>query len=337
MKDVSSFKDLPHYPVMLKQVLTACEPEKGGLFIDCTFGAGGYSNAILSFPKTKVIALDRDFHTEKYAINTKKKFKNRFKFHNLKFSDLHKVINKKNKADSIIFDLGLSSLQISNLKRGFSFNSKEKLDMRMGLNSIGAQEVLNNLDLEKLSKIFRLFGEEKEAYKIAFNIIKQRNKKIINSVPELVSIIRNSKKRNFKKKINISTQTFQALRIFVNKEITELIEGLINASKVLSQGGKIIVLTFHSIEDRIVKFFFSNFSENKSRGSRYFPDSNNKKILFRSYKNKVIRPDSKEIEKNNPSRSAKLRFVTRNQDIYFYPSELKKKFSHYLELESKNV
>ena len=105
----------------------------------------------------------------------------------------------------------------------------------------------------------------------------------------------------------------------------------------MSQGGKIIVLTFHSIEDRIVKFFFSNFSENKSRGSRYFPDSNNKKVLFRSYKNKVIRPDPKEIEKNNPSRSAKLRFVTRNQDIYFYPSELKKKFSHYLELESKNV
>ncbi len=337
MKDVSSFKDLPHYPVMLKQVLTACEPEKGGLFIDCTFGAGGYSNAILSFPKTKVIALDRDFHTEKYAINTKKKFKNRFKFHNLKFSDLHKVINKKNKADSIIFDLGLSSLQISNLKRGFSFNSKEKLDMRMGLNSIGAQEVLNNLDLEKLSNILRLFGEEKEAYKIAFNIIKQRNKKIINSVPELVSIIRNSKKRNFKKKINISTQTFQAIRIFVNKEMTELVEGLIAATSLLKKGGKIIIITFHSLEDRIVKFFFTNFSKNRSRGSRYFPEIEEKKILFENYKNKIIRPNNNEIDNNHASRSAKLRFAIRSKDSFFYPTDLKNKFFNYLELENTNV
>ena len=105
-----------------------------------------------------------------------------------------------------------------------------------------------------------MFGEEKEAYKIAFNIIKQRNKKIINSVPELVSIIRNSKKKNFKKKINISTQTFQAIRIFVNKEMTELVEGLIAATSLLKKGGKIIIITFHSLEDRIVKFFFTNFS-----------------------------------------------------------------------------
>ena len=337
MKDISSLKDLPHYPVMLKQVLTACEPEKGGLFIDCTFGAGGYSNAILSFPKTKVIALDRDSHTEKYAINTKKKFKNRFKFHNLKFSDLNKVINKKIKADSIIFDLGLSSLQISNLKRGFSFNSKEKLDMRMGLNSIGAQEVLNNLDLEKLSNIFRLFGEEKEAYKIAFNIVKQRNKKIINSVPELVSIIRNSKKRNFKKKINISTQTFQAIRIFVNKEMTELVEGLIAATSLLKKGGKIIIITFHSLEDRIVKFFFTNFSKNRSRGSRYFPEIEQKKILFENYKNKIIRPNNNEIDNNHASRSAKLRFAIRSKDSFFYPTDLKNKFLNYIELENIDV
>ena len=337
MKEIPSLRKKNHYPVMLQKVMDICKPEEGGLFIDCTFGAGGYSNAILSFPKTKVIALDRDIHTKDFASKIKKKFKDRFSFHNSKFSELNKIIPKNVKINTIIFDLGLSTLQISNMKRGFSFNSKSKADMRMGLNSISAQEVINKAEKKTLIDILKYFGEEKDAYRIALEIIKQRKNKIIKSTPELVEIIQKSKRKDFKKKINISTQTFQALRIFVNKEITELIEGLINASKILSQGGKIIVLTFHSIEDRIVKFFFSNFSENKSRGSRYFPDSNNKKILFRSYKNKVIRPDSKEIEKNNPSRSAKLRFVTRNQDIYFYPSELKKKFSHYLELESKNV
>jgi len=337
MKDISSLRTLSHYPVMLEQVLEVCQPQKGGLFIDCTFGSGGYSNAILSFPKTKVIALDRDSNTQQYVANTKKKYKNRFTFYNSKFSELDKVVNKNTKIDSIIFDLGLSSLQISNLKRGFSFNSKGKPDMRMGLNSTSAQEVLNNLDLETLRDILRFFGEEKDSFRIASNIVKQRNKKAIMSVPDLVNIVRKSKKRDFKKKINISTQTFQAIRIFVNKEIFELIQGLINATKLLKEGGKIIVITFHSIEDKIVKFFFTNFSGNKSRGSRYYPDIDQKKILFENYKNKVIRPNSYEIENNNSSRSAKLRFVTRSKDNFFYPTDFENKFFHYLELENRHV
>ena len=126
MKDLSSLKNLPHYPVMLKEVLSLCVPQKGGQFIDCTFGSGGYTNAILSFPKTKVIALDRDLHTEEFVNNTKKNYKNRFIFYNQKFSELDKVIKNDTKVDCIIFDLGISSLQISDLSRGFSFNSKEK-------------------------------------------------------------------------------------------------------------------------------------------------------------------------------------------------------------------
>ena len=337
MEDISSLKTSPHYPVMLEKVLDICSPQKGGLFLDCTFGCGGYSNAILSFPKTKVIALDRDLHIKKYADKTKKNYKNRFTFHNLRFSQLDKVIDKNTKVDSIIFDLGLSSLQILNLERGFSFNSKGSLDMQMGLNSISAQEVLNNLGLKTLSDIFKFFGEEKEAFSIASNIIKQRKNRPITSVEDLVNIIRRSKKRNFKKKINISTQTFQAIRIFVNKEIFELIEGLIHAAKILKKGGKIIVVTFHSIEDKIVKFFFTNFSENKSRVSRYYPDEDQEKILFENYRNKVIRPSSSEVDINNPSRSAKLRFVTRSKDNFFYPTDFKNKFFHYLELENRHV
>ena len=128
--------------------------------------------------------------------------------------------------------------------------------MGMGINSLTAHQVINSFDLKTLTNILRFFGEEKESFRIASNIVKQRDKKTITSIPDLVNIVRRSKRRDFKKKINTSTQTFQAIRIFVNKEIFELIEGLINATKLLKKDGKIIVITFHSIEDKIVKFFF---------------------------------------------------------------------------------
>ena len=127
------------------------------------------------------------------------------------------------------------------------------------------------------------------------------------------------------------------MRIFVNKEITELIEGLIIATKILKEDGKIVVVTFHSLEDKIVKFFFTNFSSNKSKTSRYYPESKDKKILFKNYKNKVIKPDLEELQENNPSRSAKLRHAIRSNHNFTYPEEFKKKFLHYLELEKINV
>ena len=320
---------------MLDRILEICKPEQGGNFIDCTFGSGGYSNAILSFPKTKVLALDRDMHTEENLNETKKLYKDRFSFHVKKFSELSKIVETKKKFDFIIFDLGISSLQIFNLDRGFSFNSKGKIDMRMGLNSISAHEVLNSFSLNTLSDIFRSFGEEEESFRIAKNIVKEREKNPILTVPDLVKIIEKSKKKDFKKKINISTKTFQAIRVFVNKELSELIEGLINAAQLIKAGGKIIVISFHSIEDKIVKFFFTNYAKNKSRTSRYYPELPKEKFLFENYKNTIIRPSPKELEKNNPSRSAKLRCATRSQGEFFYPNELKKKFIHYLDLENK--
>ena len=337
MKDISSFKNFPHYPVMLDEVIELCSPEKGGDFIDCTFGSGGYTNAILSFSGTNVISLDRDSDSLNFAKETKKNYKDRFTFFNKKFSDLDKVINKDFKADFIIFDLGLSSMQIFNHARGFSFNSKEDVDMRMGLNSFSAQEVLNNCDLITLKNIFKYLGEEKDNSRIAQNIISERKKTPITSVPQLVKIIEKSKKKNFKKKININTKAFQAIRIFVNKEISELINGLINATKFLKKGGKLIVVSFHSIEDKIVKFYFINYSKNKSRGSRYYPDIKNDKILFENYKNIIITPKAKEIKENSASRSAKLRYAVRSNDNFFYPEELKKRFEQYLKIEGNYV
>ena len=337
MKDISSSKTFSHYPVMLKEVIDICDAKKGGLFIDCTYGAGGYTNTILSYPNTKVIALDRDPNIKSLAEKTKKNYKNRFFFHNSKFSELNKILPKTTEADCIIFDLGLSSLQLFDFKRGFSFNSKEEPDMRMGLNENSAKDVLNNLDMKTLSNIFKLLGEEKESSRISRNIVKERQQSPIKTIPDLIKVIKKSKRKNFKKKINLSTQVFQALRIFVNKEVTELIKGLINATQFLKKDGKIIVITFHSIEDKIVKFFFTNFSSNKSKTSRYYPENYDKKTLFEIYKNKIIKPSLQEVEENNPSRSAKLRYAVRSKDNFVYPVDLEKKFFRYLELERTDV
>ena len=143
------------------------------------------------------------------------------------------------------------------------------------------------------------------------------------------------KKKNYVTKINPCTKTFQALRIFVNKEITELINGIINATKILKPGGKLLVVSFHSIEDKIVKYLFRNYSTNKSKPSRYFPDNEPDNIaLFEEYKNKIIKPTKNEIDKNYPSRSAKLRFAIRSKNNFKYPEELRSKFKKYLDLES---
>ena len=336
MKNLSSPQDISHYPVMLDEVLKICNPINGGDFIDCTFGYGGFSNAILSYPKTKVIALDRDIQTKKYAEKIKKNYKDRFSFYNKKFSELSKNITTK-KFDFIIFDLGVSNMQILNLDRGFSFNSKTSIDMRMGLNLISANEVINSYSQQTLNDIIRLFGDEKESFKISKNIINERKKSPISSSFDLARIIKKSKKKDFNKKINISTKTFQALRIFVNKEFSELINGLIEATKLIKSGGKIIVISFHSLEDKIVKFFFTNYSKNKSKVSRYLPDLSKGSTLFENYKNKIVTPSSEEIIKNNASRSAKLRYITRCKNDFFYPNDLKKKFIKYLELENRYV
>jgi len=336
MKTQKSSLEFSHFPVMLNEVTQISLANKGGLFVDCTFGGGNYSTALLKFPKTRVIAFDRDSTVAPIAENLKKKFKKRFEFHQIRFSQLDKVLI--NDADAFIFDLGLSSFQLKNLKRGFSFKSKDKIDMTMGLSDISAQEVINNLSEKDLKLIIKILGEEKDASKIAKNIVKTRSIKKITKVDQLVKIIEKSKKKNFLSKINPSTKTFQALRIFVNKEISELINGITYATKFLRPGGRLIVISFHSIEDKIIKYYFSNFSKNRSNPSRYLPeDDENKFFLFENYNKKVFKPSRNEIIKNKPSRSAKLRFAIRSKKEFRHPSNLFQKFEKYLNIEAKNV
>ena len=336
MNNQSSSLEFSHFPVMLNEVLKIASPSTKKKFIDCTFGGGGYSKEILKFSETYVKAIDRDKKALSIAKELESKFPQRFKFYQLKFSQLEKTSNEL--VDTIIFDLGLSSIQLDDLDRGFSFKSKKELNMRMGLNEISALDVINNLSETDLKLVIKILGDEKEASKIAKNIVKFRTAKKITSTEDLVKIIKTSKKKNYSTKINPCTKTFQALRIFVNKEITELISGIIQATKKLKPGGKILVISFHSLEDKIVKFFFSHYSKNKSRPSRYFPEKQNLDlILFEEYKNKVFKPSKKEIKQNKRSRSAKLRFATRSNNEFDYPQDLIKKFRKFLNLEAIHV
>ena len=336
MNNHTSSLEFSHFPVMLNEILNISSPSKGGVYIDCTFGGGGYSKHLLKFPKTTVKGLDRDSKVKPLGKKLEKKFPKRFEFHQIKFSQLESI--SKEKVDTIIFDLGLSSIQLNDLERGFSFNSSKDLDMTMGLNQMSAEEAINNLSELDLKLIIKILGEEKEATRIAKNIVKFRKEKKITKVNELVEIIEKSKKKNYSSKINPCTKTFQALRIFVNKEITELISGIISAVKILKPGGKILIVSFHSIEDKIVKYFFSNFSSNKSKPSRYLPEiESTSAILFEEYKNRILKPSKKEINQNNRSRSAKLRYATRSKNEFIHPIELIKKFKRYLDLEAINV
>ena len=319
-----------HYPVLLNEIISIITPQYGGTFIDCTFGQGGYTKKILEYPKTKVLALDRDKESIKISTNLKKKFYDRFSFENKKFSQINKLNLNNENIKSIIFDLGYSYAQIKDYKKGLSFDSKGDLNMKMGLNDFSAQDVIQKLDQKDLERIFKVFGDEKDSKKIAYKVVKNRDTKKINT-QGLVKIIESSKKRkNFK--IHIATKVFQALRIFVNNEISELIYGLINATKILKPGGIIIAVTFNSLEDKIVKFFFKSLSEKKSV-SRYMPKMKEKDNLFKLVNKKPILPSVKEIKQNFPSRSAKLRFAIKDKEISNFEKDILEKFDYLLEIE----
>ena len=320
-----------HYPVLLKEIISVISPQHGGTFIDCTFGQGGYSKKILDFENTKVIALDRDKDSVRIANQFKVNFENRFIFKNIKFSQLNNLKIKNENIKGIIFDLGYSYTQIKDPEKGLSFDYSGKLNMRLGLNNYSAEDVINKLDEKELEKIFKFFGDEKEGKYIAKNIVKER---LINNIDTktLIKIIDKSKKRkNFK--VHNATKVFQSLRIFVNKEISELILGLINATKVLKKGGVLGVVTFHSLEDKIVKYFFKSLSENKSI-SRYSPVVKQPDTLFNLIQKKPITPSHQEIIENPPSRSAKFRYAIKKTDFYNFDTDIKEQFKNYIEIEN---
>jgi len=330
--DATIVSEVPkHYPVLLKEIISIITPQYGGTFIDCTFGQGGYSKKILEFKNTKVIALDRDKDSQKKANQVKLNFEDRFIFKNIKFSQLNNLKLKNEDIRGVIFDLGYSYTQIKDPKKGLSFQSKGNLNMQMGLNNYSAEDAINQLDEKELDKIFKFFGDEKESKFISRNIVKERSKKKIDTQTLVEIIDKTKRKKNFK--VHSATKVFQALRILVNKEISELIFGLINAAKVLKKDGVLAVVTFHSLEDKIVKYFLKSLSENKSI-SRYVPVTQQAETLFILNQKKAIMPTDKEVNENLPSRSAKLRYGIKKSNFYDFETDILDQFKNLIEIEN---
>ena len=300
-----------HVPVLLDEVINALSLTKDEVYIDATFGLGGYTNAILSNQNCKVVAIDRDPHAIVFADNLKKNYADRFYFKNGKFSELGKFLKelKIHKVAGIVFDLGVSSPQLDIQDRGFSFKLDGPLDMRMSSEGPTAEEFLDEVEETTLANIIYELGDEIYSRRIAKKIIHQRSINKIKTTGQLADIVRNAipKKRS---KIDLATKTFQAIRIYLNDEIKELEEGLIAAEKVLRPEGRLVVVSFHSIEDKIVKNFFYKCLRKKSL-SRHLPELPNKNPSLEILTKKPILPSAKEICINKRSRSAKLRIAKR--------------------------
>lgn len=283
-----------HIPVLLNEVITFLSPKDGAIYFDGTFGGGGYSRAILESANCKVIACDRDPFVKAIAANFSEKYKNRFEFFHNKFSEIKSIIEspKNAKVDGIVLDLGISNFQISNSERGFSFKLNGPLDMSMGLCEENALDILHKYSEKELADIIYLYGEEPFSRKIAKAVKMNLDK--IKSTEDLANIVRKCVKKTGK--IDPATKTFQALRIFVNNELGELEKVLQKSIELLNAGGKIIVVSFHSLEDRIIKRFFKSLTiKNDSR--------------FHLLNKKPLIPSEKEINMNPKSRSAKLRGI----------------------------
>jgi len=309
-----------HESVLLQEVL-ACIGTNDSFVLDCTFGAGGYSKEILSLnSNNRVVACDCDH----YVLDNVKLFKNlfadRFAFYLTKFSQINQVLPEENvgKFDVLVLDLGVSSMQLDIAERGFSFGKEAKLDMRMDdSQGCSAYEVVNNFPEEELANIIFQYGEEHDSRKISRKIVENRQKNEIVTTSQLAEIVQSVIGYKYRKsKINPATKTFQALRIFVNDELAEL-KAILELSKfLLKTGGKLIVVSFHSLEDRIVKNFLSDNSglrKSVSRITKYIPSDLEYKseIFFKLDQKKIIRPQESELNVNPRARSARLRSAIR--------------------------
>lgn len=271
-------------------------PKDGATYFDGTFGGGGYTKAILDAANCSVIACDRDSFVQPIADNFTKEYGKRFDFRRAKFSEIKSVIADCRSVDfhidGVVLDLGISNFQISDSSRGFSFKLSGPLDMTMGLCTENALDVIHNYSESELADIIYQLGEEPFSRSIAKGI--KQNLKSIKSTEDLAEIVRKYTRKSGK--IDPATKTFQALRIFVNDELQELKDVLQEAFTLLNSGGKIIIVSFHSLEDRIIKYFFKEIVTNTKK-------------RFQLINKKPISPSDKELSANPKSRSAKLRGI----------------------------
>lgn len=298
-----------HFPVMLPQVLEALAPQDGGLYVDATFGNGGYTEAILNAADCKVIALDRDPNVLPRVTELQELYGNRLDFRAGRFGDFANLICEQ--IDGAVFDIGVSSMQLDKSERGFSFAKDAPLDMRMSQSGQTAADLVNTLPEKELADLIYQYGEERKSRQIAAKITTARKLKRIETTKELAEIIYMVLHRT-PNAIDPATRTFQALRIAVNDELSELQNGLSGATARLKPQGRLAIVDFHSLEDRIVKTFFKNNTGKARHVSRYaaVPQEQNDDVIFKEC-SKVILPSEEELRMNSRSRSAKLRFAVK--------------------------
>ena len=296
-----------HVPVLIEEALGVLAPVADGIFVDGTFGAGGYTSAILA-TGASVIAIDRD----PTAIAAAEPHK-RLTLVEGRFSDLDEIVRAHGyeRVDGVVLDIGVSSMQFDNAGRGFSFRSDGPLDMRMGEEGPSAADVVNGMERGDLARLIAVLGEEKKARLVAAAIDRARSGGPIATTAELAEIVAKAIGRGGADKIHPATRTFQALRIFINRELDELAEALAASERILGEGGRLVVVSFHSLEDRIVKRFLADRSADRPTGSRHVPEALVAPPTFELLTRGAVEPGETEVRRNPRARSARLRAARR--------------------------
>lgn len=302
---------VPHIPVMLGDVLAALKPEPGQVIVDATFGAGGYSNAFLE-QGARVIAIDRDPDAAAAGSRLREKWGDSFTLDHARFSGLEAVarLNGHLSVDGVVADIGVSSMQIDQADRGFSFQKNGPLDMRMEQAGPSAADVVNTFEKGDLTRIIGILGEERQASRIAGAIVRQREIEPFTKTDQLARCVEGVLGRRAKDRIHPATRTFQALRMYVNAELDELAALLLAAERVLKPGGRLVVVSFHSLEDRLVKRFLKSRAEQPA-ASRHAPQVETRELSFTYEKRGAVKASETEVARNPRSRSAVLRSAIR--------------------------
>ena len=304
-----------HVPVLLAEVRAALDAARGGVFVDATFGAGGYTRAILdSHPENRVVAIDRDPDAIEAGAALVAAAAGRLALVPGRFGDLDGIVHAQGLAavDGVVLDIGVSSMQLDEAGRGFSFRADGPLDMRMEREGPSAADLVNSRSEAELADIFYHFGEERRARAVARAIIERRRRAPVETTRELADLVA-SLIRQEPGGIHPATRVFQALRIAVNDELGELVRALHAAERVLRPGGRLVVVTFHSLEDRIAKQFFAGRSGRAGGGSRHLPGAASVPPTFVPVTRGPVGPGEAEIRANPRARSAKLRAGERTE------------------------
>lgn len=306
-----------HTSVLLEEVLTALAPRDGGIYVDGTLGGGGYTKRLLEAADCTVWGIDRDPDAIARNADLAARFGDRLRLVSGRFGEMDTLLRDRGVAavDGIALDLGVSSPQIDTPERGFSFASDGPLDMRMERSGMSARDVVNTADEDELARIIRALGEERHARRIARAIVTARDESDIATTGALADIVRAAIPKSRSNQIDPATRTFQALRIHVNDELGELDRGLVAAEQLLAAGGRLAVVSFHSLEDRRVKAFLRTRSGGDGRGSRHLPDQPARHApAWRLVSRRAIRPGETEISMNARARSARLRVAERTAE-----------------------